>query len=47
MTELRTRLVHQLEGLEDTMQTLDTRDKAVALEQQKLEQEISAAIQKL
>jgi hypothetical protein len=46
-TKLRTRLVHQLEGLEDTMQALDARDKAVALEQQKLEQEISVAITKL
>ncbi len=46
-TKLRTRLVHQLEGLEDTMQALDTRDKAIALEQQKLEQEISVATTKL
>jgi hypothetical protein len=45
--KLRTRLVQQLERLEDTMQDLENRDKAILSEQQKLETQIAEMIKRL
>ena len=45
--KLRTRLVQQLERLEDSMQSLETRDKAIVSEQQKLETQIAEMIKSL
>lgn len=45
--KLRTRLVQQLERLEDSMQSLESRDKAIVGEQQKLETQIAEMIKSL